>query len=243
MSLDPTQSADFDNSVKLALYGITAESGRIPGIDAVVARVAAIPAAVKEAYLRLRARRLLWLEADGVTVRMAPPFSGVPSQHRVVVDGIEYYANCAWDALGIPAALHRPGLFGLGASRAWPHSTCTSDWKDRNRHAGFSIVLCLPPSGGMIWSLPEATCSSSGRRNSLMNGVVAGKWLRDRLFAWTSCGSSLSLGTAHAWRRSPVARCRTKCGMSSKESVWQATFGIPPRTCSGERKQGAGRAE
>jgi hypothetical protein len=110
MSLDPTQSADFDNSVKLALYGITAESGRIPGIDAVVARVAAIPAAVKEAYLRLRARRLLWLEADGVTVRMAPPFSGVPSQHRVVVDGIEYYANCAWDALGIPAALHRPGL-------------------------------------------------------------------------------------------------------------------------------------
>src|SRR6184192_1576624 len=38
---------------------------------------------------------------------------GLPSawlrQHRVVVDGIEYFANCAWDALGIPAALHRPG--------------------------------------------------------------------------------------------------------------------------------------
>ncbi len=110
MSLDLTHAMDFDTSVKLALYGITAESGRIPALDAVAERVAATPAAVREAYLRLRARRLLWLEADSVTVRMAPPFSGVPTQHQVIVDGIKYYANCAWDALGIPAALHRPGL-------------------------------------------------------------------------------------------------------------------------------------
>src|SRR6267143_5388454 len=110
MSLDLTHAADFDTSVKLALYGITAESGRIPALDAVVERVAGTTDTVKEAYLRLRARRLLWLEADSITVRMAPPFSGVPTQHRVMVDGIEYYANCAWDAFGIPAALHRPGL-------------------------------------------------------------------------------------------------------------------------------------
>ena len=64
MSLDPTHT--FDTSVKLALYGITAESGRIPALDAVVERVAATADTVKEAYLRLRARRLLWLEADGV---------------------------------------------------------------------------------------------------------------------------------------------------------------------------------
>lgn len=40
---------------------------------------------------------------------MAPPFSGVPTQHRVTVGDVRYYANCAWDALGIPAALRRPG--------------------------------------------------------------------------------------------------------------------------------------
>jgi hypothetical protein len=65
---------------------------------------------VKEAYARLRASRLLLLEPDGVTIRMAPPFSGVPTQHQVSIDGVDYYANCAWDVLGIPAALHRPGL-------------------------------------------------------------------------------------------------------------------------------------
>ena len=88
----------------------TAESGSLPSIEAVAEKVGATPADIKQAYARLRASQLLLLEGDGVTIRMAPPFSGVPTQHRVTVDGIEYYANCAWDALGIPAALHRPGV-------------------------------------------------------------------------------------------------------------------------------------
>ena len=39
---------------------------------------------------------------------MAPPFSAIPTQHRVRVGGRTYFANCSWDALGIPAALHAP---------------------------------------------------------------------------------------------------------------------------------------
>ena len=67
-------------------------------------------AAVTEAYGRLRAQRVLALEPDGVTIRMAPPFSGVPTQHLVIVGGTRYYANCAWDSLGIVAALQQPGM-------------------------------------------------------------------------------------------------------------------------------------
>ena len=40
---------------------------------------------------------------------MAPPFSGVPTQHVVTVGGKQYFANCAWDSLGVIAALHHPG--------------------------------------------------------------------------------------------------------------------------------------
>ena len=101
---------DFDTSVKVAVYRGTAESGSPPSLEAVAEKVGATPEAIKQAYGRLRASRLLLLGGDGVTIRMAPPFSAVPTQHQVTVDGIEYYANCAWDALGIPAALHRPGL-------------------------------------------------------------------------------------------------------------------------------------
>src|SRR5437763_15197453 len=100
---------DFDARVKVTVYRAIAESGSPPSLEAVSAKMGATPAAIKESYVRLRASRLLLLEPDGVTIRMAPPFSGVPTQHRVSVDGMEYYANCAWDALGIPAAFHRPG--------------------------------------------------------------------------------------------------------------------------------------
>ncbi|HSD83610.1 MAG TPA: organomercurial lyase, partial [Anaerolineae bacterium] len=44
------------------------------------------------------------------SIRMAPPFSGVPTQHVVEAGGKQYFANCAWDALGVPAALHVPGV-------------------------------------------------------------------------------------------------------------------------------------
>jgi len=63
---------------------------------------------VREIFNRLRAQRVLMLEADGESIRMAPPFSGVAAQHRVTAAGVSYYANCAWDALGIPAALRQP---------------------------------------------------------------------------------------------------------------------------------------
>jgi len=63
---------------------------------------------IQESYRRLYNNRVLVLEPDGVSIRMAPPFSGVPTQHVVRIDDKQYYANCAWDALGIAAALHSP---------------------------------------------------------------------------------------------------------------------------------------
>jgi hypothetical protein len=101
---------DFPTSVKLAIYRLTAERGS-PPTQAMVAEVVGAPLAkVREAYETLARNRLLVLEADRATIRMAPPFSGVPTQHRVSVAGVQYFANCAWDAFGIAAALHKPAL-------------------------------------------------------------------------------------------------------------------------------------
>ena len=40
---------------------------------------------------------------------MANPFSAAPTPHRVNARGRWWYANCAWDAFGILAALHTDG--------------------------------------------------------------------------------------------------------------------------------------
>lgn len=101
---------ELDLATKLAIYSHFAAEGRRPTVADVAARVGATPPEVREAFARLRAQRVLVLEADGESIRMAPPFSGVPTQHRVTSAGVSYFANCAWDALGIPAALRRPAV-------------------------------------------------------------------------------------------------------------------------------------
>jgi len=101
---------DFDTQVKLVVYRHFAETGQRPSPESVAVRVGSDVEGVMDAYLRLRSQRVLALETDGSSIRMAPPFSGVPTQHVVIVDGKQYFANCAWDALGIPAALHRSGM-------------------------------------------------------------------------------------------------------------------------------------
>ena len=101
---------EFDTQVKLAIYKHFAETGRAPTLEEVAGLVHAEVLKVRESYQRLRAQRLLVIEADGESIRMAPPFSGIPTQHVVEAEGVRYFANCAWDALGIPAALHKPAV-------------------------------------------------------------------------------------------------------------------------------------
>jgi hypothetical protein len=101
-------SSTFDLAVKVAVYRHFAATGARPSPEQTAARVAAEAGAVLEAYRRLEAQRVLVLEADGASIRMAPPFSGVATQHVVEAGGVSYFANCAWDALGVPAALRKP---------------------------------------------------------------------------------------------------------------------------------------
>lgn len=100
---------DFDTHIKLAIYQHFAETGCKPLPEEVATRAESDVDRVLEAYSKLRAQRVLALEADGATIRMAPPFSGVPTQHIVLAGGKQYFANCAWDSLGVLAALHLPG--------------------------------------------------------------------------------------------------------------------------------------
>jgi hypothetical protein len=95
-----------DIELKVAIYNHIAETTQAPTVFDMASAVGMREKEVHDGYQRLAAKRVLVLESNGETIRMAPPFSGIPTQHRVRVGDKEYYANCAWDALGIPAALH-----------------------------------------------------------------------------------------------------------------------------------------
>jgi hypothetical protein len=64
---------------------------------------------VAQAYRRLHDAHALVLDPGTTEIRMLNPFSAVETPHRVEAGGRSWFANCAWDALGIPAALHTDG--------------------------------------------------------------------------------------------------------------------------------------
>ena len=74
-----------------------AETGAELGLDEVE---------ISAAYRRLHDAHALVLRPGTTEIRMLNPFSAVETPHRVETVGRSWFANCAWDALGIPAALH-----------------------------------------------------------------------------------------------------------------------------------------
>lgn len=135
---------DFDTQVKLAIYRHFAETGKRPSPAEVAERAGSAVEEVLAAYSRLRVQRVLALEADGSSIRMAPPFSGVPTQHIVKAGGTQYFANCAWDALGVPAALHQPAVV---------HSRCEQSGEPLRLEVGLDgpepstwLFHCLVPA-------------------------------------------------------------------------------------------------
>lgn len=87
---------DADIRLRNELYRGFVETGRPPQAD-------------PEALRRLHDAHALVLEGD--EIRMLNPFSLVPTPHRAHAGGRWWYANCAWDALGVVAALGGDGHF------------------------------------------------------------------------------------------------------------------------------------
>jgi hypothetical protein len=90
-------------------YGLFVERGRAPTAGEVAADADLTTDDVLSAWRRLHDQHALVLNPAMDEIGMANPFSAVPTAYRVQADGRWWYANCAWDAFGICAALHSDG--------------------------------------------------------------------------------------------------------------------------------------
>jgi len=98
---------DFDTAVKLKVYEMVARNAVMPDSADIAGELVEPREAIEASFKRLYAKRLLVLEpGSNAQIRMAPPFSGISTAFQVEVEGKSYYANCAWDAFGVAAALH-----------------------------------------------------------------------------------------------------------------------------------------
>jgi hypothetical protein len=100
------ESSDLE--VRNATYAHFVEFGRAPTAADVASTRSVDVLTVREAWKRLHLEHAIVLD-DAGELLMANPFSAVPTPFRVVADGRSWDANCAWDAIGICAALHCGG--------------------------------------------------------------------------------------------------------------------------------------
>ena len=96
---------EADLTLRNLTYGLFVSLGRAPIPSEVAERAGRPEEEVRAAWGRLHDRHAIVLDADDGSLRMANPFSGVPTPHVVEADGRRWYANCGWDAFGICAAL------------------------------------------------------------------------------------------------------------------------------------------
>ncbi len=100
---------ELDLRIRNHLYASFVRDGRAASVSDAAAALDLQAADVSDAYRRLHDAHALVLGPDGTEIRMLNPFSAAETAYRVEAAGRSWFANCAWDALGIPGALHGDG--------------------------------------------------------------------------------------------------------------------------------------
>ena len=97
--------------VRIAVLERTIASGQVPTAGEIAAELEMPVAMVQEAYARLGESHVFVGEpGEPSRLRMANPFSAVPTAFKVSARGGSYYGNCVWDALGIVSLLGGEGM-------------------------------------------------------------------------------------------------------------------------------------
>ncbi len=92
-----------DAALRHRIYRHFADTGDAPTLPTLAQWVGGEDE-TRHALCRLHDAHAVVLDERGA-IRMALPFSAMPTAHEVVAADRSWYANCAWDSLAITAAL------------------------------------------------------------------------------------------------------------------------------------------
>ena len=108
---------ELDAALRREIYTRTLSTGTPPTIAELADRIGVAATSVRDGLGSLAAGRILVLQPGSGEILMAPPFSAVPTPFLVTADRrddrgqarpFSSYANCAWDALGVPIMMRTP---------------------------------------------------------------------------------------------------------------------------------------
>ena len=128
---------EADRDIRNRTYALFVELGRAP-------TATEVGPGARAAWRRLHDEHALVLDERG-DLLMANPFSAFPTTYRADTgEGRTWYGNCAWDAIGILAALHADGRI---------ETTCpdcgdpiTFEVRDQQPDDNDTLFHCLVPA-------------------------------------------------------------------------------------------------
>ena|SRR5436309_2690729 len=100
-----TGGSEID-SVRQAIYDAIVTRGRVPAAAEVAQTCGISPEQAEDAFRALAAAHVIVLRPGTLDLWAAPPFSAVANGFRVRSGNRSLFGTCAWDAFGVPAALH-----------------------------------------------------------------------------------------------------------------------------------------
>jgi hypothetical protein len=146
MNLDTKDKVDnLDSRVRSFVYDQTLALGRPPTRGAICEAMRSELADVDASLERLGSAHILVLQPDSGEILMASPFSAVPTPFLVESGAVKWFANCIWDALGIPAMLHSDATISTACGCCGTSMQLTVESDD-----------LLPDEGIVHFALPAA---------------------------------------------------------------------------------------
>jgi alkylmercury lyase-like protein len=102
--------ADIDREVRVAIARSIKRQGKIPTIAAVASDIGREVATVDASFARMIDGHVFIPRKGSHEIWAYDPFCVGPTDFFVTAAGRVWFGICAWDALGIPAALGEPGV-------------------------------------------------------------------------------------------------------------------------------------
>jgi hypothetical protein len=102
--------ADFDREVRIAIARSIKTRGKVPTIAAVAAELGKDIETVDASFARMIEGHVFIARKDSHEIFTYNPFCAEPTDFFVTAAGRVWFGICAWDALGIPAALGEAGV-------------------------------------------------------------------------------------------------------------------------------------
>ena len=100
---------DGDVMLRNQTYRLFVDLGRAPSVEETAVEAGLTTDETGAGWRRLHDAHALVLYPGSTEIRMANPFAAQPTPYRVTASRRSWYANCAWDAFGICAALDVDG--------------------------------------------------------------------------------------------------------------------------------------